>query len=64
METSQFTFLFNQNATSWEGYAYCVLGFSGVPLAHFQKCGDNVNSALYCEVLLKLRNTIRGKRPG
>jgi hypothetical protein len=27
--------------------------------AHFQKLGENVNSALYCEVLLKLRDTIR-----
>jgi hypothetical protein len=33
-------------------------------LAHFQKHGENVNSALYCEVLLKLQNAIRRKRPG
>jgi hypothetical protein len=26
----------------------------GVLLAHFQKRGENVNSALYCEALLKL----------
>jgi hypothetical protein len=31
----------------------------GVLLAHFQKCGENVNSALYCEVLLKLQDAIR-----
>jgi hypothetical protein len=36
----------------------------GVLLAHFQKHGDNVNSASYCEVLLKLRDSIRKKRPG
>jgi histone-lysine N-methyltransferase SETMAR len=38
----------------------------GVLLAHFQKRGENVNSASYeyCEVLLKLRNKIRRKRPG
>jgi histone-lysine N-methyltransferase SETMAR len=36
----------------------------GVLLAHFQKRGENVNSAAYCEVLLKLRAAIRGKRPG
>jgi histone-lysine N-methyltransferase SETMAR len=36
----------------------------GVLLAHFQKRGENVNSATYCEVLLKLRDTIRRKRPG
>jgi hypothetical protein len=36
----------------------------GVLLAHFQKRGENVNSASYCEVLLKLRDAVRGKRPG
>jgi hypothetical protein len=36
----------------------------GVLLAHFQKHGENVNSASYCEVLLKLRDTIRRKRSG
>jgi hypothetical protein len=30
----------------------------GVLLAHFQKYGENVNSASYCEVLLKLRMQI------
>jgi histone-lysine N-methyltransferase SETMAR len=49
---------------SWEGCAYCVLGFSGVLLAHFQKRGENVNSALYCDVLSKLWDTVRIKRPG
>jgi histone-lysine N-methyltransferase SETMAR len=33
----------------------------GVLLAHFQ---TSVNSASYCEVLLKLQDTIRRKRPG
>jgi hypothetical protein len=28
----------------------------GVLFAPFQKCGENVNSALYCEILLKLRD--------
>jgi histone-lysine N-methyltransferase SETMAR len=32
-------------------------------LAHFQKRGENVNSASYCEVLLKLRDAIRKKHP-
>jgi hypothetical protein len=32
----------------------------GVLLAH----GENVNSASYCEVLLKLRDAIGRKRPG
>jgi histone-lysine N-methyltransferase SETMAR len=39
-------------------------GSRGVPLAHFQKCGENINSATYCEVLLKLRDIIRRKLPG
>jgi histone-lysine N-methyltransferase SETMAR len=33
----------------------------GVLLAHFQKRGENVNSASYCEVLTKLRDAIRKK---
>jgi histone-lysine N-methyltransferase SETMAR len=36
----------------------------GVLVAHYQKCGENVNSASYCEVLLKLWDAIRRKCPG
>jgi transposase len=36
----------------------------GTLLAHFQKCGENMNSASYCEVLLKLWDTNHRKRPG
>jgi hypothetical protein len=36
----------------------------GVLLARFQKRCENVNSASYCEVLLKLRDAICRKRPG
>jgi hypothetical protein len=36
-----------------------ILDSQGVLLANFQKCGENVNSATYCEVLLKLRDAIR-----
>jgi hypothetical protein len=36
----------------------------GVLLAHFRNRGENVNFASYCEVLLKLRDTIRRKHPG
>jgi hypothetical protein len=36
----------------------------GVQLAHFQKHGENLNSASYCDVLLKLRDSIRRKLPG
>jgi hypothetical protein len=35
----------------------------GVLLAYFQKSGENVNSASYCEVWLKLQDVIRRKRP-
>jgi hypothetical protein len=36
----------------------------GVLLAHFQKCGEYVNSASNYDVLLKLRAAICKKRPG
>jgi histone-lysine N-methyltransferase SETMAR len=35
-----------------------------VLLAHFQKCGKNMNSASYCEVLLKHWDTIHRKHLG
>jgi histone-lysine N-methyltransferase SETMAR len=38
--------------------------FQGTLLAYFQKRGENVNSASYYEVLLKLRDAIHRKRPG
>jgi hypothetical protein len=33
----------------------------GVLIAHFQKCGENVNSASYCEVFLRLWDAILRK---
>jgi hypothetical protein len=37
----------------------------GVLLAHFQRRGENVNSASYCEVLLKFHpEAIHRRRPG
>jgi histone-lysine N-methyltransferase SETMAR len=36
----------------------------GVLLVNFQKHGENVNFALYCELLFELRNAICRKRPG
>jgi histone-lysine N-methyltransferase SETMAR len=39
------------------------LDSQGVLLAQFQKRGENLNSASYCKVLLKLRDAIRRKRP-
>jgi histone-lysine N-methyltransferase SETMAR len=35
-----------------------------VLLTHFQKCGENENSASYCEVQLKLQDAIHRKHPG
>jgi histone-lysine N-methyltransferase SETMAR len=40
------------------------LNSQGVLLAHFQKHDENLNSASYCEVMLKLRDAIRRKCPG
>jgi hypothetical protein len=36
----------------------------GVLLASFHKCGENVNSASHCEVLLKLQDAICRERAG
>jgi hypothetical protein len=59
METSHFTFMPSAGKVMltvfWDS--------QGVLLAHFQKCGENVNSALYCKVLLKLQDAIRRKPP-
>jgi hypothetical protein len=40
------------------------LDSQGVLLAHSHKHGENVNSASYCKVLLKLRDAVRRKCPG
>jgi hypothetical protein len=65
METFQFTLIQKFGyAISWEGYAYCFLGFLGSTLDHFLKHGANVNSASYCEVLSKLQDAIHRKHPG
>jgi hypothetical protein len=65
METPKFTF--NQKvkvAPSAGKVMFTVFWDSqGVLIGHFQKRGENVNSASYCEVLLKLWDTIRRKRP-
>jgi histone-lysine N-methyltransferase SETMAR len=60
METSQFTF------TPSVGKVMLTVFWDsqGVLLAHLQKRGENVTPASYCEVLLKLRDSIRRKRPG
>jgi hypothetical protein len=36
----------------------------GVQLAYFKKRVENMNYAPYCEVLFKIRDAIRRKRPG
>jgi histone-lysine N-methyltransferase SETMAR len=38
--------------------------YQGALLAHFQKHGENMNPASYCEVLLKLRDAVHRKLPG
>jgi hypothetical protein len=62
MEKSQFTFSFNQKFKVMPSAGRVILTMywysQGVLLAHFQKHGENVNSASYCEVLLTLRGTI------
>jgi hypothetical protein len=59
METSQFKVTSMPSA----GKVTLTVFFDsqGVSLSHFQKSGENVNSASYCEVLLKLRDVIRRK---
>jgi histone-lysine N-methyltransferase SETMAR len=65
METSQFTFTQNFKVMSSAGKVMLTTFWAspGELLAHFQKSGKNVNSASYCEVLLKFRDEIRRKRP-
>jgi hypothetical protein len=60
METSHFTFM----PSAGKVMLIVFWDSQGVLLAHFQKCGENVNFASYCEVLLKLRDAIPRKRPG
>jgi histone-lysine N-methyltransferase SETMAR len=67
METSQFTF--KQKAGKFTPSTRKVMltvfwDSQGVLLAHFQKRGENVNSASYCKVLLKIRDSICSKLPG
>jgi hypothetical protein len=69
VETSQSTFNQKARSLSFTPSAGKVMltvfwDSQGVLLAHFQKRGENVNPASYCEVLLKLRDEIRRKRPG
>jgi hypothetical protein len=65
METSQFTFK-KFKVTPLPGKVMLTVFWDsqGELLAHFQKRDENVNSASYCELLLKLREAISRKRPG
>jgi hypothetical protein len=65
-QITQFTFKQKFKVTPSAGTVMLTLFWDsqGVLLAHFQKRGENVNSASYCKVLLKLRNAIRRKHPG
>jgi histone-lysine N-methyltransferase SETMAR len=66
MEASQFTFSFNKmfKVTPSAGKVVLTVFWDsqGVLLAHFPKSGENVNSASYSEVLLKVRDAIHRKR--
>jgi histone-lysine N-methyltransferase SETMAR len=68
METSQFilTKKFKVTTTPSAGKVMLTVFWDsqGVLLAHFLKSGENVNSASYCEVLLKLQDEIRRRRSG
>jgi histone-lysine N-methyltransferase SETMAR len=66
MQTSQFTFTKKFKVMPSAGKVMLTVfwEYQGVLLAHFQKLGENVNSASYCEVLLKLRDAIHRKCPG
>jgi hypothetical protein len=55
---------FKVTTLAWKVMLTVFWDFRGVLLAHFQKRGENVNFASYCEVLLKLRDAIRRKLTG
>jgi hypothetical protein len=57
VETSQFTV----NHKDWS--LRLRHHSQGVMMVHFQKCDESVNSALYHEVLLKLRDAVHRKHP-
>jgi hypothetical protein len=58
MKSSQFTF--NQNVEVMPSVGKVML----TVFRDSQKSGENVNSASYCEVVLKFRDAIRRKLPG
>jgi hypothetical protein len=62
--SSSSTKKFKVTASAGKVMLTVVWDSQGVLLAHFQKRGENVNSPTNCEVLLKLRDAIRRKRPG
>jgi hypothetical protein len=66
IETSQFTFNKKFKVAPSAGKVMLTVFWDsqGVLLAHFQKGGVNGNSALHCEVLLKLRDANHRKHPG
>jgi histone-lysine N-methyltransferase SETMAR len=64
METSKFTFNQKVTPSAVKVMLTMFLDSQGVLLAYFQKRDENVNSTLYCEVLLKLQDAIHRKRPG
>jgi histone-lysine N-methyltransferase SETMAR len=65
METTNFTFNQMYKVTPSAGKVLLTVFWvpQAVLLAHFLKRGENVNSASYCKVLLKLRVAIHRKHP-
>jgi hypothetical protein len=65
MDTSQFTLNQKFQVASSAGEVMLIVfwNYEGVLLPHFQKRVENMNSASYCEVLLKLRNTFGRRLP-
>jgi hypothetical protein len=57
---------FKVMSTPWAGKVMLTVFWDSqqVLLAHFQKHGENVSSASYCEVVLKLREAIHRKHQG
>jgi hypothetical protein len=68
METTHSQFTFNQTYKVMSSTGKVMLTMfwdsQGVPLAHFLKRGENVISASYHEVMLKLQDAIRRKHSG
>jgi hypothetical protein len=54
---------FKVTPSAWKIMLTVFWNSQGIILAHFLKCGENVKSESYCELLLKLREAIHRKLP-